>query len=109
MSSSFFLAPTAAPSNVRVKRLNEGRIIVLWDPVKKQFSNGRIQGYRVYYTENRYYWYSETIINITDPNVHQTVLSGLSEGRRYQIAVAAYTSAGQGPRSPWFIITAGEY
>ena len=82
--------------------------MVLWDPVKKQFSNGQIQGYRVYKTENRYYWYSETIINITDPNVRQTVLSGLNEGRRYRIAVAAYTSAGQGPRSPWLIITAGE-
>ena len=106
---SFFLALTAAPSNVRVKSLNEGKIIVLWDPVKKQLSNGRIQGYRVYYSQISYYWYSETIINITDPNVRQTVLSGLNEGRTYQVTVAAYTLAGQGPRSRRVIITAGEY
>ena len=107
----YFSAPSAAPSNVRLKNLIRGSIMVQWDPVDKRYSNGEIEGYRVYYTENRYYYYwynNEASINITDPDALQTVVSGLIEGRRYRVAVAAYTSAGQGPRSKWVTITAGE-
>ena len=88
-------------------------ILVLWNAVKPQYTNGLIQGYIVYYrdTKDYYYYYGDHAENvtITDPNVFQMVLRGLNGGSKYQIAVAAFTSAGEGPRSPRLSFAAGEY
>ncbi len=78
---------------------------MLWDAVKPEDTNGQIEGYTIYYREYKYYYYSEESVNVTDPNVFQLVLSGLDAGGKYQIAVSAFTSAGEGPRSPWLSIT----
>lgn len=105
-----FLAPSGAPTNVRVENFQSNQILVLWDVVRPQETNGQIQGYTVYYKEYKYYYYSyyaETV-NITDPNIFQEVLSDLKAGRKYQIAVSAFTSVGAGPLSPWISITVGK-
>ncbi|KAL9953601.1 hypothetical protein ACROYT_G041044 [Oculina patagonica] len=102
-------APSGAPTNVRARNFQLSYVLVLWDAVKPEDANGQIQGYTVYYREYRHYYYSDHAesVNITDPNVFQLVLSGLDAGRKYQIAVSAFTSEGEGPRSPWLSITVG--
>ncbi len=103
-------APSGAPTNVRVRNFQFNGVLVLWDAVKPEDTNGQIQGYTIYYREYKYYYYyySEESVNVTDPNVLQVVLSGLDAGGKYQIAVTAFTSAGEGPRSPWLSITVGK-
>ncbi|XP_068758033.1 receptor-type tyrosine-protein phosphatase F-like [Montipora capricornis] len=46
-------------------------------------------------------------VTINNPNVFQMVLRGLNGGSKYQIAVSAFTSVGEGPRSPWISFTVG--
>ena len=88
-------------------------ILVLWNAVKPQYTNGLIQGYIVYYRDHKDYYYDYEDhagnVTITDPNVFQMVLRGLNGGSKYQIAVAAFTLAGEGPRSSWISVVAGEY
>lgn len=87
-------------------------VLVLWDPVERQHRNGQIRGYTVFYRDYKYYYYyyndNAENITINDPNVFQMVLRGLNGGSKYQIAVAAFTSRGQGPRSPWISHVVGE-
>ena len=100
---------------MRVRNFQPNEILVLWDAVKPQYTNGKIQGHIVYYRDSKdyyyYYYYGDHAENvtITDPNVFQMVLRGLNGGSKYQVAVAAFTSVGEGPRSPWLSIVAGEY
>ena len=88
-------------------------ILILWDMVKPQYINGLIQGYTVYYTEIKDYDYNykgrTENVTITDPNVFRMVLRGLNTGSTYRIEVAGFTSVGEGPRSPWLSVVAGEY
>lgn len=85
---------------------------MLWDPVERQHRNGQIRGYTVFYREYKYYYYyyynNVENITINDPNVFHMVLRGLNGGSKYQIAVAAFTSEGQGPLSPWISHVVGE-
>lgn len=110
ISTVIFSAPSGAPSNVYVNNLESNGIMVIWDAVDLQYANGQIQGYIVYYREHKYYYYNyhAESVNTTDPNVLQIVLHGLDAGGRYEIAVSAYTSVGEGPRSPWLQITVGK-
>ena len=85
---------------------------MLWDAVKPQYASGQIRGYSIFYRDYRDYYYlhedKAENITINDPNVFQMVLRGLNGGSKYQIAVAAFTSVGQGPRSPWISFVVGE-
>ena len=95
---------------MRVRNFQPNEILVLWDAVKPQYANGQIQGYTVFYREYKYYFFKDNAENITinDPDVFQMVLRGLNGGSKYQIAVAAFTSMGHGPRSPWISFVVGE-
>ena len=97
---------------MRVRNFQPNEILVLWDAVKPQHTNGQIRGYTVFYRDYKYYYdhYKDNAENITinDPNVFQMVLRGLNGGSKYQIAVAAFTSVDHGPRSPWISFIVGE-
>ncbi|XP_068734461.1 MAM and fibronectin type III domain-containing protein 1-like [Montipora capricornis] len=105
------MAPSVAPPNVRLRNVRDG-VLVLWDPVESRFSNGQIQGYRVYYRRQYYYYYYYYYYysyaeknSTTDANVLQVALRGLESGKRYGISVTAFNSAGEGPRSQRLTIT----
>ena len=99
---------------MRVVNLQPNELLVLWDAVKPQYTNGQIRGYTVYYRDYKDYYYNYYYgdkaenVTIEDPNVFQMVLRGLNGGSKYQIAVAAFTSVGEGPRSPWISFVVGE-
>ena len=101
---------------MRVRNFQPNEVLVLWDAVTPQHTNGRIQGYTVYYRDYKdyyyyyYYYYGHKAENVTinDPNVFQMVLRGLNGGSKYQIGVAAFTSVGEGPQSPWISFVVGE-
>ena len=95
--------PSIAPSNVRVFNLQLGELKVRWDPIPPQAANGRLLGYRVSYMES--YWIK--YVNTTNLNTYMVVLRGLKLTQGYRISVAAFTSKGVGPQSPWIYITTG--
>ncbi|XP_022786238.1 uncharacterized protein LOC111326491 isoform X2 [Stylophora pistillata] len=99
--------PSRAPSNVRAASHGLNEFLVEWDPLPHQYANGRLLGYKVYYKDADYYYSSEISVNTSNADESQAVLSGVQTGRRYKISVVAFTSKGEGPRSPDFYETKG--
>ena len=97
---------------MHVSNFQPNEILVLWDAVKPQQTNGQILGYTVFYRDYKYYYYyykdNAENITINDPDVFQMVLRGLNGGSKYQIAVAAFNSVGHGPKSPWISFVVSE-
>ena len=100
------LVPSRAPSTVTVSNVRYDQVKVQWDPLPRQFANGRLLGYTVYYYEydNSYVRKS---VSTGGPYVNMIILRGLKAATRYQIAVAAFTSKGAGTQSYWLYITTG--
>ena len=86
---------------------------VQWNPLSQHYAHGRLLEYRVYYREytSRHYYnfdpYLGESVNTSSANVTMVILRDLKEATTYQIAVAAFTSKGEGPRSNWMSITTG--
>ena len=111
MKCNFFLVPSTAPSYIRLSNLHLAEVKVQWNPLSQYYANGRLLGYRVYFREYRsyYYYYSylTSSVNTSSANVTMVILRDLKQATTYQIAVAAFTSKGEGPRSYWMSITTG--
>ena len=107
----FFLVPNTAPSYIRLSNLHLAEVKVQWNPLSQYYANGRLLGYRVYFREyNSYYYYYSYLtrsVNTSSANVTMVILRDLKQATTYQIAVAAFTSKGEGPRSYWMSITTG--
>lgn len=75
-------------------------------------ANGQVRGYTVHCREwkNHYQWSDDggkgNSINVSSSENH-LVLSGLDGGRKYQIAVSAFT-VDFGPHSEWQTIMVGK-
>ena len=111
-TSIFFLVPSRAPSYIRLSNLQFAEVKVQWQPLPYNYANGRLLGYKVFYREYTsyyYYYYSYLTksVNTSSANVTMVILKDLKQAKRYQIAVAAFTSKGEGPRSSWTFITTG--
>ena len=98
--------PSTAPSNVRTSNLHLGELKVQWDPIPHYYANGKLLGYRVYYHVYPYLNRMKTV-NASSPDIHLLVIRGLKAAQRYRVSVAAFTSIGAGPRSPWTYVTTG--
>ena len=103
------LVPSRAPTNVQVENHGLNELLVKWDPIPQQYVNGRLQGYKVFYKNTRYYYNPEIIVNTSNSDITQVILPNIQTGERYQISVAGFTPRGQGPRSSYLYITKGEY
>ena len=106
-----FSVPSRAPSYVRLSNLEQTDVKVQWNALSQNYANGRLLGYRVYFREYRsyYYYYSYLTrsVNTSSANVTMVTLRDLKQATTYQIAVAAFTSKGEGRRSYWMYITTG--
>ena len=103
--------PSRAPSYIRLSNLQFAEVKVQWEPLLQQYANGRLLGYKVYFREytSYYYYYSyfTKTVNTSSANVTMVILRDLRQATRYEIAVAAFTSKGEGPRSYWTSVTTG--
>ncbi|XP_078352104.1 MAM and LDL-receptor class A domain-containing protein 2-like [Oculina patagonica] len=92
--------PSRAPNGVRVSNVEfASDLLVEWNPLPQYYANGKLLGYRIYYKENDDYWSPYKSVNTSSHYPTQFALKGLKIATRYVIAVAAYTSRGEGPRS----------
>lgn len=62
----------------------------------------------MYYKDADYYYSAETSVNTSNADESQVALGGVQPGRRYKISVVAFTSKGEGPRSPDLYVTKGK-
>ena len=88
------IAPSAAPTSLRVSAVNSSSITVQWGTVDCIHHNGGITGYSVRYgpvkSENKH------IMNVTGGDVTETTISGLDRLTSYSVEVAAINSASTG-------------
>ena len=106
----FFSVPSRAPSNITFKDVKATRVTVSWNPLPRQFYNGRLLGYKVYLRKNAYYSVQSNTSSVTfsNPNTTQITLTGLEPTQRYDVSVSAFTSKGEGPRSYNYYVTTGK-
>jgi len=103
------LVPSRAPTNVQVENHGLNELLVKWDSIPQEFVNGRLQGYKVFYKNTRYYYNPEIIVTTNNSDITQVILPNIQTGERYQISAVGFTPRGQGPRSSYLYITKGEY
>ena len=110
---TYLSAPSRAPENVHVKLLDHNGVEVTWDPLEAKYANGKLLGYKVQIREwkSHYeWWYNDgdvgDVIRVNSTDTHLT-LENLDGGRKYQIAVAAFT-VDDGPKSDWETVIIGK-
>ena len=75
---------------------------VTWRQVPDGFVHGILRGYRIYIwktEEEGKESHSETQVINYGPNVHETVISVLTNFATYNLEITAFTIKGEGPRS----------
>ena len=107
-------SPSAWPSDVKCESLSSTSLRVTWQPVHTSKVNGNLLGFKV-----RYFGMfgpsisgdsSEASSQATEADAASTqaTLSSLAKFTNYSIQVAAFTRAGEGPRSPSTVCSTGE-
>ena len=98
--------PSESPLDVRVKqRVSLDTIIVTWNALNEEVTNGRFKGYKVRYTMRKV---AGVDIMVTDSSRKEIVvdkytlrlkISGLLSYASYDVSVCGFTEAGNGPFS----------
>ena len=93
-------APSRGPENVHVELLQHNRILVMWDAISSEAANGQLRGYTVYIKDyHNHDPESATKSNVSSSET-QIVIGHLDGGRKYTVAVTAFTVE-EGPHSEW--------
>lgn len=87
--------PSASPSNISARAVNSSSVSVEWGAVPRRHMNGVIKGYRIQYQALKP---DAPILNKTveDHNLRTIIISDLKPFTAYHLALAAFTSAGDG-------------
>ena len=92
--------PSKAPDGLRVTSFEfTSNLLVEWNPFPQKYANGKLLGYRIYYRDFNITWSTTQSVNTSSPNSTQVTLTGLKHAHEYLVAVAAFTSKGEGPQS----------
>ncbi len=96
----FFSVPSRAPNGVRVTSFDfKSDLLVEWDPLSQNYTNGKLLGYTIYFKEYNYYWSPNKSVDTSAHYPTRFMLKGLKPAHKYFVAVAAFTSKGVGPLS----------
>ncbi|XP_051277007.1 LOW QUALITY PROTEIN: hemicentin-1-like [Dicentrarchus labrax] len=88
-------APSSPPLHIQARMPNASTMLVQWEPPEEP--NGRIRGYRVYYSSDLTTPLSAWQIQITEDSM--TTISSLIPDITYGLRVQGFTSVGDGPLS----------
>ncbi len=91
-------APADPPENCTAEAAGATAIVVRWEPPPEESRNGVITGYKIRWRNGGG---KKTEVVTTDGSRRLYAISGLKNGREYQIKVAAMTVNGTGPSTPW--------
>ena len=116
-------SPSAWPGEVKCEAISSTSIQVTWQPIHASKANGLLSGYKVRHapvstgksikgdsnsnsnsnSNNKY-----SPATDADAAVTQATVSNLGKFTNYSVQVAAYTRAGEGPKSPGIICSTAE-
>ena len=97
--------PTSHPVNVSGFLNNSANLIVTWEPVPVDHRRGVILGYQVMYAAQSNGNQQQLSVNAPSLSVK---LQNLETYTLYNITVAAFNAAGQGPPSPAIVVRSQE-
>ena len=92
---SLLSVPTKPPTNIKGVSSTLSSIKVSWGSIPKDYRNGIILGYVVFFREGTSGPWSEHDASLA----YAKELTGLISGKLYSVRVAAYTKIGQGTRA----------
>ena len=100
-----FSVPSRAPTGLWVTSFNfTSDLLVEWNPLSQQYANGELLGYTIYYRDYNYFWWlwwPYKSVNTSSSSLTRFTLKGLKPAHWYLVAVAAFTSKGEGPWSAY--------
>lgn len=86
-------APSSGPTNLTAHAISSNAISVDWNTIPKRHRNGIIKGYKIQYQAPE----SPVLLKtVEDNSTRHVTLNDLKAYTNYRLAVAAYTSAGDG-------------
>ena len=91
-------APTGAPVEFTSTSVESRSLVVVWGTVPCLHQQGPITGYRLSYSNGT------SILNTTEEESRQHVLTGLTPFNSYSVQVAAVNDGGTGPYSTPLIV-----
>ncbi|XP_075878032.1 receptor-type tyrosine-protein phosphatase F-like isoform X5 [Nelusetta ayraudi] len=99
--------PGAPPRRLEVEAMNSTAIRVTWKPPLQSKQHGQIRGYQVTFSrlENGEPRGQPNILDIALPEAQEAIIGGLQSETTYSVAVAAYTTKGDGARTKAKVIT----
>ena len=92
----FVAAPSAAPLLSNVTALNSTSVLVEWERVPREYRNGIINKYTIYYRDELKK--AEGTMVVKPPN-KTAIVNGLRQQAEYSFWIVAATSKGNGPLS----------
>ncbi|KAK3755298.1 hypothetical protein QZH41_014606, partial [Actinostola sp. cb2023] len=96
--------PSRSPEGITAKALNAHALLVTWQPLSRQHTNGILKGYHVHYrkkTANASIIRNAVTVNAS---ILDVTIKGLEPNTDYEIWIEAFTVKGTGPGSD--IVTA---
>ena len=94
--------PADPPQNVTLEAASSKSIIVRWEPPPRESQNGIITGYKLRWRKKGR---GRSDVITTDGSRRLYAISGLKNGKEYQIKISALTVNGSGPAIPWMAQT----
>ncbi|XP_039276122.1 Down syndrome cell adhesion molecule-like protein Dscam2 [Nilaparvata lugens] len=92
--------PEEPPQEVQCLPVSSQSLNVRWEPPPKEYCNGELQGYKIFYKQVDPPLGAPAETEVKKSTNLETNLDGLIKFANYSIRVVAYTSAGEGVRSP---------
>ena len=90
--------PADPPQNVTLEAASSKSIIVRWEPPPRESQNGIITGYKLRWRKKGR---GRSDVVTTDGSRRLYAISGLKNGKEYQIKISALTVNGSGPAIQW--------
>ena len=90
--------PADPPQNVTLEAASSKSIIVRWEPPPSESQNGIITGYKLRWRKKGR---GKSEVITTDGSRRLYAISGLKNGKEYQIKISALTVNGSGPATQW--------
>ena len=94
IDSITILVPDRPPREITAKALEKDVVQLKWSPVSPKNTNGKVLGYRVFYSDVQYK--SRANITVAGQKESNLIIKGLRPGTNYSFQMLAFTSKGDG-------------
>ena len=96
--------PSEAPTDLKATASTFTTIVVAWKLPPVDARNGIIKGFKLFYKQKGSVEDSPPFFHIKSVSILNKTVAGLREFTDYEFQVLAFTSVGDGPKSPVLVV-----